>query len=84
MPRRFVVHTMYVVTYICVVYSNWQLRLSIFIHVDNLALINDFVVVAILSEWWSVLTIADHCGHIPEYMKLNNTRNLNIQKLLCV
>ena len=33
----------------------WSL-LSIFIGVDILVLINEFVVVAILSEWWSVPT----------------------------
>jgi len=26
------------------------------------------VVVAILCEWWSALTTADHCAHIPESM----------------
>ena len=28
------------------------MRLSIFIHVDILVLVSEFVVVAILSEWW--------------------------------
>ena len=31
-------------------------RLSIFIHADVLLLVSEFVVVVILSEWWSVLT----------------------------
>ena len=31
-------------------------------HVDILVLVNEFVVVAIFSEWWLVLTTADHCG----------------------
>ena len=42
--------------------------------VDILVLISEFVVVAILSEcmvailseWWSVPTTADHCGYIPD------------------
>ena len=36
-----------------------------FIHADILVLVSEFVVVVILSEWWSVPT-ANHCGHIPE------------------
>ena len=24
--------------------------------------------VAVLSEWWLVLTTADHCGHIPDHV----------------
>ena len=40
----------------------WLARLSIFIHVDILVLVNEFVVVVILSEWWSVLTTANHCA----------------------
>ena len=35
---------------ICYV-KQWQLGLSIFIHVGILVLIREFVVVAILSEW---------------------------------
>ena len=50
MPRIFLVDT----TYIYVVQSSWQLRLSIFIHIGILVLPSEFVVVAILSEWWSV------------------------------
>ena len=29
---------------------------------DILVLVSEFLVVVILSEWWSVLTTADHCG----------------------
>ena len=43
----------------------WLARLSIYIHADNLVLVSEFVVVVILSEWWSVPTTANHCGHIP-------------------
>ena len=32
----------------------WLARLSIFIHADILVLLSEFVVVVILSEWWSV------------------------------
>ena len=42
---------------------------SILIHADNLALVSEFVVVVILSEWWifyRVVAGADHCGHIPD------------------
>ena len=42
----------------------WLARLSIFIHADILVLVSEFVVVVILSEWWSVPTTADYCGHI--------------------
>ena len=41
------------------------MRLNIFINVDILVLVSKFVVVAIFTEWWSVPTIADHCGDIP-------------------
>ena len=34
------------------------------IHADVLVLVSEFVVVVILSEWWSVPITADHCGHI--------------------
>ena len=34
----------------------WLARLSIFIHADILVLVSEFVVVVILSEWWSVPT----------------------------
>ena len=51
----------FVDTLFCV---KWLARLSIYIHADNLVLISEFVVVVILSEWWSVPTTADHCGHI--------------------
>ena len=46
-------------------YVKWLARLSIFNHADILVLASEFVVVVILSEWWSVPTTADHCGHIP-------------------
>ena len=45
----------------------WLTRLSIFVHADILVLVSEFVVVVILSEWWSLPTTADHCGHIPGY-----------------
>ena len=48
-------------TLLCV---KWLARLSIFIHADILVLVSEFVVVVFLSEWWSVPTTADHCGHI--------------------
>ena len=54
---RFLVDTLF-----CV---KWLARLSISIHADILVLVSEFVVVVILSEWWSGLTTADHCGHIP-------------------
>ena len=57
----FLVHTLF-----CV---KWLARLSIYIHADILVLVSEFVVVVILSEWWSVLTTADHCGHIPDQNK---------------
>ena len=34
----------------------WLARLNIFIHADVLVLVSEFIVVAILSEWWLVLT----------------------------
>ena len=37
-------------------YVKWLARLSIFIHADILVLVSGFLVVAILSEWWLVLT----------------------------
>ena len=46
------------------VYVKWLARLSIFICADILVLVSGFVVVVILSQWWSVPTTADHCGHI--------------------
>ena len=55
--QRFLVDTLF-----CV---KWLARLSIYIHADNLVLVSEFVVVVILSEWWLVLTTANHCGHIP-------------------
>ena len=53
----FLVNTLFLV--------KWLARLSIFIHADILVLVSEFVVVAILSEWWSGPITADHCGHIP-------------------
>ena len=47
-------------------YVKWLAILSIFIHADILVLVSGFVVVAILSEWWSVSTTADYSGHIPD------------------
>ena len=41
----------------------WLAKLNIFV---ILALASEFVVVAILSEWWSEPTTADDCGHIPD------------------
>ena len=38
----------------------WLARLSSFIDADILVLVSEFVVVVILSEWWSVHV--DHCG----------------------
>ena len=37
--------------------TTWQLRLSIFIYVDILVLVSEFIVVV----------GAEHCGHIHEY-----------------
>ena len=51
----FLVDTLY-----CV---KWLARLSIFIHADILVLVSEFVVVVILSEWWSVLTTAGTSLH---------------------
>ena len=34
----------------------WLARLSIFIHANILVLVSEFVVVVILSEWWSMPT----------------------------
>ena len=48
-------------TLLCV---KWLARLSIFIHADILVQISEFVVVVILSEWWSVPTTADQLGHL--------------------
>ena len=39
----------------------WLAKLNI------LVLVSEFVVVVVLSEWWSRPTTADHCGHIPAY-----------------
>ena len=36
-----------------------------FILADILVLVSEFVVVVILSEWWSGPTTANRCGHIP-------------------
>ena len=56
--------------YICMCYiKQLTIKTKHFIGVDILVLISEFVVVAILSEWWSVLTAADHCGHIPAWGK---------------
>ena len=40
----------------------WLARLSIFIHADILVLVSEFVVVVILSEWWSH-PCSLHCVH---------------------
>ena len=40
----------------------WLAKLNIFI---ILVLVSEFVVVAILSEWWSGQTTAHHYGDIP-------------------
>ena len=45
-----------------------QTTVSIFIGVDILVLISEFVVVVILSEWWSVPTTANHCGYITDHL----------------
>ena len=42
----------------------WLARLSIFIHADILVLVSEFVVVVILSEWWSVPTTVGTTLHI--------------------
>ena len=53
-------------TYICTCYiKQLVIKTRLFIHADIVALVSKFVVVAILSEWWSVPTTADHCGYIP-------------------
>ena len=39
-----------------------------FIYADIVVLVSEFVVVAILSEWWLVSTPADHCWHIPDLL----------------
>ena len=48
-------------------YVKWLAKLNIFV---ILVLVNKFVVVAILSEWWSRPTTADHCGHIPAHVQI--------------
>ena len=53
-PREFLVDTTYVHIYVYVLHK----AAGIFIGVDILVLISEFVVVAILSEWWSVPTTA--------------------------
>ena len=51
--------------YICMCCVNQLvIETKYFIHVDILVLVSEFVVVAIFSEWWSVPTTANHCGHI--------------------
>ena len=64
MPRRFLVDTTYIGRYICVV-KQLAIKTKHLIHVDFLVLVCEFVVVAILSEWWSLPSTTDHCGHIP-------------------
>ena len=42
----------------------WLARLNIFIHADILVVVSEFVVVVILSEWWSMPTTVGtslHC-----------------------
>ena len=60
----------YIHTYVCVGYSSWQLRLSIFIHVDILILVSEFVVVVILSEWSLVLTTVGTSLHVSQYIRM--------------
>ena len=50
-------------------YVKWLARLRIFIHADILVLVSEFVVVVILSEWWSVPIT----GHIPEHVLICNS-----------
>ena len=49
-------------------YVKWLAKLNIFI---ILVLVSEFVVVAILAEWWLRPTTADHCGHIPGFFLYN-------------
>ena len=69
MPRRSFVDTTYIRTYIrmCCV----KQLASLFIHVDISVLISEFVVVAVLSEWWLVPTTADHCGNNADQFKIS-------------
>ena len=48
-------------------YIKQLVRLSIFIHADIFVPVSEFVVVAVLSEWWLVPTTADQCGYILLY-----------------
>ena len=60
-PREFLVDTTYVHMYV-LHKADGKLRLSIFIGVDILVvLISEFVVVAILSEWWLLYLSGGHC-----------------------
>ena len=70
---------MYICTY--VLHKDWQLRLSIFIGVDILIMISEFVVVAILSEWWLVQYNADHRGHIPDFI-IDNSHEIVLYNLI--
>ena len=62
MPRRFLVDTTYTHIYVkqLAIKTKYFIQLILF-----LILVSEFVVMAILSEWWSMPTTPNDCGHIP-------------------
>ena len=66
---------------------SWQLRLNIFIYIDILVLVSVFVVVAIISEWWLVLTTVGTSLWLYTYIMCITNQNMYvymIQDFLCV
>ena len=43
----------------------WPARLSIFTQADILSLVSEFVVVVIISEWWSFCLSGGRCQPLP-------------------
>ena len=73
MPRGIfvVVDTSMYICMCCI--KQLTIKTKFFTHADIVVLVSKFVVVSILSEWWSVPTTADHCRHIPVTVKLYGT-----------
>ena len=64
MPRILLVDTTHIHTYVHISYVK-ELAIKTNCIFGILVLASEFIVVATLSEWWSVSTTTDHCGHIP-------------------
>ena len=57
--------------------------LGIFIHADILVLVSEFVVVVILSEWWSVPTTAGHIPVVWRWMVILELSTSGRQSMAC-